>query len=154
MKATLMRTGKLFITATFFLFSGLLKSNAQTALPLADSLDKWSEPVERFIAQEGTPKIRVKSKVIKHFGTTGVIEVEIKNISDRTLTAAFGLKVTRGDANDNLIHPNNMYQLNLKPNFKTTYKMELRECLPKGARKMDDIDKCKACQPRLLFIWN
>lgn len=149
-----MLSGKVLFTAIFILLFGFFKSNAQTALPLADSLDKWSEPVERFIAQEGTPKIRVKSRVIKHFGTTGVIEVEIKNISERTLTAAFGLKVTRGDANDNLIHPNNMYQLNLKPNFKTTYKMELRECSPKGGRKMNDIEKCKACLPRLLFIWN
>jgi hypothetical protein len=154
MKAKLMLTGKFFITTTFFLFLALLNINAQTALPLADSLNKWSEPVERFIAQEGTPRIRVRSKVIKHFGTTGVIEVEITNISDRTLAAAFGLKVTRGDANDNLIHPNNMYQLNLKAGYRVTYKMELRECSPKGGRKMDDIEKCKACQPRLLFIWN
>ncbi len=153
MKATSPFIAKLFFTIAFLLFF-VLQTKAQADLPIADSLNKWSEPQERFIAREGTPRIKVRSKVIKHFGTTGVIEVEITNLSNINLRSAFGLKVPRGDANDYLIHPNNMYQLNLKPGYRTTYKMELRECMPKGGRKMDDLEKCRACRPTLLFIYN
>ena len=144
---------KLLLIHALFLFFGLLKVNAQTALPLADSLNKWSEPQVRFLSIEGSPKIQVRTKVIKHQGTTGIIEVEITNLSTKTLTTRFGLKVTKGDINDNTIHMNNSYQLkSLKPDYRVTYKMELRECLPKGRGKMNDLEKCKACQPRLLFI--
>ena len=128
--------------------------NAQADLPLADKVGEWSQPQTRFIAGEGTPKIKVRTNVIKHYGTTGVIEVEITNLSKQTLTTTFGLKTPKGDLNDNKIHVNNSYNLNLRPDYKVTYKMELRECLPKGARKMDDIEKIKACNPLLLFIWS
>jgi hypothetical protein len=144
---------KLLLIISFFLFQQT-SSNAQAYLPLADKVNEWSEPQVRFIAGEGTPKIKVRSKLIKHYGFTGVFEVEITNLSNRTLSSTFALKTTKGDLNDNKIHVNNSYQLNLKPDYRATYKMELRECVPKGARKKDDIEKVKFCNPLLLFIWS
>ena len=143
-----------------FLFALLLflfqqtSTNAQAYLPLADKVDEWSEPQIRSIAGEGTPKIKVRSKLIKHYGFTGVFEIEITNLSKQTLSSTFALKTPKGDLNDNKIHVNNSYQLNLKPDYRATYKMELRECVPKGARKKDDIEKVKVCNPLLLFIWS
>jgi len=80
-------------------------------------------------------------------------EQQVCYLSDKPLSNSFGLKVTKGDIYDNTIHMNNSYQLSrLKPEYIVKYKMELRECLPKGRKKMDDLEKCMACQPRLLFI--
>ncbi|HEX8332548.1 MAG TPA: hypothetical protein VF622_07990 [Segetibacter sp.] len=116
---------KLFLITTFFLLQQA-STNAQNSLPLADKVDEWSEPQVRFIAGEGTPKIKVRSKLIKHYGFTGVFEIEITNLSKQTLSSTFALKTTKGDLNDNKIHINNSYQLNLKPDYKATYKMEFK----------------------------
>ncbi|MEJ7625607.1 MAG: hypothetical protein WKF35_02000 [Ferruginibacter sp.] len=149
-----MRIFKFLILGVIIFLFKISDIQAQVNLPLADNIGEWSEPQERFIALENSPRIKVRSKVIKHFGTTGIIEVEITNLSEKTLSSTFGLKTPRGDLNDNKIHINNSYQLSkLKPNYVVTYKMELRECLPKGRGKMNDLEKCIACQPRLLFIY-
>jgi hypothetical protein len=146
----MIRLKLLFALSMFLLLQA--STNAQAYLPLADKVDEWSEPQVRFIAGEGTPKIKVRSKLIKYYGFTGVFEIEITNLSKQTLSSTFALKTTKGDLNDNKIHINNSYHLNLKPDYKATYKMELRECIPKGARKKDDIEKVKVCNPLLLFI--
>jgi hypothetical protein len=134
-------------------FGQVYLSVADTYLPLAESAGEWSVPQKRKLANHpNSPTIEVRTKVIKHFGFTGIIEVEITNRSERTFSATMGLKPTNSERDDNEVHVNNSYSFSdLKPGYYVTFKMELRECNPKGGRKMNDFEKVKACQPRLLF---
>lgn len=128
------------------------QGHAQQFIPLADSIGKWSEVQLRPSTMPNGPMIEVSTKVIKHFGTTGIIEVKITNRSEKVISGRCGLKQTKGDLNDNIVHVNNAYNLgSLKPNYYVIFKMELRECMPKGRKNMDDLQKIAACQPRLLF---
>jgi hypothetical protein len=155
MRPILTLPGRLLLTTSLLLFFQILNASAQSELPLADEIGKWSEPQIRYMGNANSPKIKVRTKVIKHFGTTGVIDVEITNLSGQNISNYCGLKVTRGDLNDNTIHINNAYSIkSLKPDYYLTFRMELRECHPKGGRKMNDLEKIIACQPRLLFPGN
>ncbi len=155
MKSILVPCFKTFTLTTVCLLFLTLHADAQTDLPLADKIGEWSEPQIRYLGNASTPKIQVRSKLIKHFGTTGIFDVEITNLSNQTITNFCGLKVPKGHIDDNTVHINNVYSIKvLKPDYKITFRMELRECKPKGAGKMDDLEKCKACQPRLLFPGN
>ncbi len=118
-------------------------------IPLADSVGKWSEYQYRTIQGPGSPEIQLRTKVVKHFGFTAIIMVEITNKSKTQLSHTMGLKPTNNDANDNTIHINNSNTCKLKPNYYAEYKMEMRLCRPKG--KKDDMEIVRNCQPRLLF---
>lgn len=133
---------------------------AQVApLPMPESDTVWSAPkIMTLKSRNGTTQtVQVKSKLVKHKGTTGFIEVEITNQGPKKLTGYVTLVV--GDDNMDKVKDisyNNSTRISyLGNNYWIRYTLQLRECLPKGRKNMTDLQKCVACNPYIGFaeVW-
>lgn len=142
---------KFSIVALIFLaFTPSVK--AQLYVKMADSVGVWSEP-QQFTYKaatgiEGIIKVRVKW--LKRKSTTCFYEVEVTNIGTTEFRGVFHLSAKEMGAIPNV----NNLSGNLKPNYYVSGKIEMRECWPKGAKGMSDIERCRACNPKLYFAGN
>ena len=127
-------------------------ANAQLYIQMADSVGVWSEPQQFTIRAatgiEGVVQVRVK--FLKRKSTTGFFEVEVTNIGTTEFRGVFHLSAKEMGAIPNV----NNLSGNLKPNYYVSGSLEMRECWPKGAKTMTDIERCKACKPKLYFAGN
>jgi len=115
-------------------------------LILAESADVWSAGK---IYNKGTDgEVQVKSRFVKHFGTTCVFDLEFTNTGSKTFKE--GVTLVRPDQQGQYYH--NTVDLKMKPGQSYTVSaMELRECsLQWGESK--DLNACATCGPRLGFM--
>jgi len=116
-------------------------------LRLASAVEQWSEPIVCKINDRS--QITVRVKLIKHYGTTCVFDVEFTNNSNTVFKAAAGLK----RENDSVIYGANMVNLKLNPNESVTYlKLEKRECKMSMSKKRDQVKLCMECEPWIGFV--
>jgi hypothetical protein len=127
-------------------------AKAQQFIQFGDSVDVWSKPQQFTFKDrtgiEGTVMARVK--FFKRKATTCMIELEIKNIGKTEFRGIFKVTANEMGALSNV----NAMSANLKPNYYKSTKLEMRECAPKGAKSMGDLERCKACNPKLYFAGN
>lgn len=139
------------IIRNFIVFSLLLISNSLFSqsfpLSLASEVEQWSEPIICKINDQ--TQITVRVKLIKHYGTTCVFDVEFTNNSNSVFKAGAGLK----RESDNVIYGANMVNLKLNPNETATYlKLEKRECKMSMSKKRDQVKLCMECEPWIGFV--
>jgi hypothetical protein len=116
-------------------------------LQLANEVEQWSEPIVCKISDRS--QITVRVKLIKHYGTTCVFDVEFTNNSNTVFKGSAGLK----RENDNVIYGANMVNLKLNPNESVTYlKLEKRECKMSMSKKRDQVKLCMECEPWIGFV--
>jgi hypothetical protein len=116
-------------------------------LKLANEVEQWSEPIVCKISDRS--QITVRVKLIKHYGTTCVFDVEFTNNSNTVFKGSAGLK----RENDNVIYGANMVNLKLNPNETATYlKLEKRECKMSMSKKRDQVKLCMECEPWIGFV--
>lgn len=133
------------ITVLLFISSSSKVQAQVFPIILADSVEKFSQPQQFLVSGQ---LVKVRTKLIKHFGTTCVFEVEVTNISEKDLKKSMGFVSTNGNANE--IYSVNSASIRLKPNYYAVYKLEKRECLKRG--KKNPIESCMACNPRIGFL--
>jgi hypothetical protein len=119
---------------------------------IADSVNKWSEPVTARIQDEykQIAQVDVYVKVKKFKGTTAECVVFFRNTGEKTISCWAGLQIGAKPA-DQSIYTVNAASLNLKPGEEASYNLELRECFPKGRKGLDAVGKCVACAPNICF---
>lgn len=119
---------------------------------IADSVDKWSEPTIARIADENNnlATLEVFVKVKKFKGTTGMCVVFFRNIGETTISAYGGLQTGDKPASQSIYAVNAGY-FDLKPGYEVSFNLELRECLPKNRKSLNDAGKCAACAPNICF---
>ncbi len=104
-------------------------------------VEVWGPPLE--VDMGGTVCV-FRIKVLKHYGTTCVYNVEIANKGDKTLTALMGILTHGGQVNDNTAGG-----ITIKPGERFYWKREKREILKKGVK--NDAQVCKNCNPIVGF---
>jgi hypothetical protein len=130
----------------FLLVSAQLLSQS-FQLRLASEVEQWSEPIVCNMGNKGNLTVRVK--LIKHFGTTCVFDVEFTNNSNTVFKGAAGLK----RENDSVIYGANLVNLKLNPSETATYlKLEKRECKMSMSKKRDQVKLCMECEPWIGFV--
>jgi hypothetical protein len=119
---------------------------------IADSVNKWSEPVTVRIQDEykQVAQLDVFVKVKKFKGTTAECVVFFRNTGDKTISCWAGLQIGAKPA-DQSIYTANAAGFTLKPGGEVSYNLELRECFPKGRKGLDAVGKCAACAPNICF---
>lgn len=142
---------KSIITLCLMIF-GIMTAHAQLApLNLSNNPDEWSTPQKFTLADSygHRQEVEITAKLVKHKGTTGFIDVKIINYGPKDIVRMY-VSLVKGPVDaknfDGVLY-NNSGLYSIRKGFNTTLKLQLRECLPKGARKMTDLEKCKACQP-------
>jgi len=113
--------------------------NVTSIIP--DSVNVWGPPMS--VDMMGTECV-FRVKVIKHFGTTCIYNVEITNKGNKTLTAGMGFLTDGG-----LYNPNTGADIILKPGEGFYWKREKREILRKGVKNQAQV--CKNCNPIIGF---
>jgi len=155
-----MKTSVLKISIFAFIcilsFNKVRSQSSQTAywykLQMSDSLDVWTKfPGQKLVLKdrkEYSTNIIVYNKCTGHRGTTGKFLVEIHNNGPKDFVAYVMVQpITSGL----MYSPNNSVRVSLKPGQKVSNYLELRVCLPKGRKGMDDLQICAACEPKLVF---
>jgi Tfp pilus assembly protein PilZ len=134
------------LAATALLFISTNNVQAQIfQVELADSVNKYSAPQDFMVFGQ---LVKVRTKLIKHFGTTCMFEIEITNKSEKELSRRVGFASKYGKKNE--VYEVNSAMVRLKPNYYAVYKLEMRECFKKG--KKNPIESCMTCDPRLGFL--
>jgi len=128
-------------------------SLAQLYIKMADSVDVWSAPQQfSFTARTGiSGTISARVKFFKKKATTCMLEVEVTNIGTTEFRGWF--KVTANQMGE-LTSTVNSLNGNLQPKYYVKSNLEMRECLPKGAKGKSDLEKCQLCDPKLYFFGN
>jgi hypothetical protein len=117
------------------------------AVDLASEVGQWGQPIICDMGNKGNVTVRVK--LIKHFGTTCVFDVEFTNNSQRNFEGSAGLKREK----DNVIYGVNLARLDIKPNETVVYSnMEKRECKMSLSKKRDQVKLCMQCEPWIGFV--
>ncbi|MGK4566067.1 hypothetical protein [Flavobacterium sp. 3HN19-14] len=122
------------------------------ALNMPANTEDWSKPQTFTLkAADGTTQnVEITTRFVNHRGTTGYMDVKIINYVKDIVRMYVSLINGQVDASTYKgISYNNSTLYSIKNGFNTTFKLQLRECLPKGAGKMTDLEKCKACNPWL-----
>ncbi|WP_198342240.1 hypothetical protein [Pedobacter psychrophilus] len=112
---------------------------------MADSVNKFGPPQQCEVFGQ---LLQVRTKLLKHFGTTCMYEVEITNKSQKDINTRVGFTSLNGGKNE--VFAVNSAMVRLKPNYYAVYKLEKRECLKKG--KKNPIESCMTCNPTLGFL--
>ncbi len=141
-----------FLILFFIALAFAQKATCQLYVQMSDSAGVWSKP-QQFTYKaatgiEGTVQVRVKW--IKRKSTTCFYELEVTNVGSSEFRGVFHLSAKEMGAIPNV----NNLSGNLKPNHYVSGKIEMRECWPKGAKTMTDIERCMACAPKLYFAGN
>lgn len=113
-------------------------------LPLAAEANKWSE-AKAFKSPKGA-SVDVKSKFVKHYGTTCVYDVEAKNTGTSKANETFA--VGKPDALN--IYDVNSGGMYLEPGQSKAWGLELRECSLHWGDSFDP-NACASCGPT--FYW-
>lgn len=151
-----MKTIHHYLIAAALLLAGVTLSTASHAqkfpVMIADSVNKWSEPVTVRIQDEyrQVAQLDVFVKVKKFKGTTAECVVFFRNTGDKTISCWAGLQIGAKPA-DQSIYTANAAGFTLKPGGEVSYNLELRECFPKGRKGLDAVGKCAACAPNICF---
>jgi hypothetical protein len=121
------------------------ESKAGDFLPLATEQGQWSEP-KTFTTKTGSAQ--VKSKFVKHFGTTCVYDLDVVNTGKDKLHEG----VTLGKENAKKVYDKTDAFVKLAPGVGTGLSnVEQRECSAHwGTSK--DMNACAACRPVVYFI--
>ncbi|MBC7916073.1 MAG: hypothetical protein H7Y07_18365 [Pyrinomonadaceae bacterium] len=114
--------------------------NVSSVVP--DSVGVWGKPLS--VDMMGNP-IVIRLKVVKHFGTTCVFEVEMTNNGTQTLSARMGFL-----GNDGKLYEPTSGMISIKPGEGFYWKREKREVLKRGVK--NDALVCKNCNPTLGFL--
>ncbi|MBC8053401.1 MAG: hypothetical protein H7Y13_10080 [Sphingobacteriaceae bacterium] len=114
--------------------------NVSSVVP--DSVDVWGPPLN--VDMMGQPVV-IRLKVVKHFGTTCVFNVEITNNGTRTMSATMGFL-----GNTGMLHEPTAGFISIKPGEGFYWKREKREVLKRGVK--NDALVCKNCNPTLGFL--
>jgi hypothetical protein len=133
----LMVIGVLLITNT---------SKAQQLL-LPTEADVWGEPQKINLTTGGT--IQLRTKFIKHYGTTCVFEIEFTNLSTKAIKETCQLISN----NSSGMYTHWATDLRLAVGEVAVYQMERRACkmnLKKSKQK--NITKCADCAPAIFFL--
>ncbi|RKD15021.1 hypothetical protein BCY91_05675 [Pelobium manganitolerans] len=126
-----------------------LNSIAQLApITLPNSAEEWSAPQAfTLITRDGyRQKVDISTRLVKHQGTTGFIDVKIANYGPKDIVRMY-VGLIKGPVdlkNYKGLNYNNCGIYSIRNGYNTTMKLELRECHPKGASKMSDLENAKA----------
>lgn len=134
------------------LFLNIEASAQKFPVIIADSVDKWSEPTVARIADNNNrlATLEVFVKVKKFKGTTASCVVFFRNIGETTISGYGGLQTGDKPASQS-IYAHNAGNFSLKPGYEVSFNLELRECLPKNRKSLNDAGKCAACAPNICF---
>ncbi len=139
---------KLFLKCCLFtlLIFASYKSNAQQLL-LAAEADVWGEPQKINLTGGGT--IQLRTKFLKHYGTTCVFEVEFTNVGTKPVKETCQMVSN----NSSGMYTHWASDIRLAPGEVAVYQMEKRECkINMKKSKQKDIAKCAACAPAMYFL--
>lgn len=139
---------KKFLASLFVLFvvsalTATVKSqtvNVSSIVP--DSVEVWGQPLN--VDMMGNP-IVIRLKVVKHYGTTCIFNVEITNNGTKTMSARMGFL-----GNTGMLHEPTSGFISIKPGEGFYWKREKREVLKRGVK--NDALICKNCNPTLGFL--
>lgn len=132
----------LLVVGFFLLLTNKVKSQTvNVASIIPDTVGIWGPPMT--VDMLGTECI-FRIKVIKHFGTTCVYNVEITNKGSKKLSAGMGFLTNGG-----LFNPNTGGDITIKPGESFYWKREKREVLKKRVKNQAQV--CKNCNPILGF---
>ncbi len=135
-------SGGRFKTAQEWVLNSKLGNN----LILADRADVWSDAKTYGGMNDG--EIQVRTKFIKHHGTTCVFDVEFTNNGNRTFDA--GLTIVKPDRTKQ--YPHRVTNVTLAPGKSVTYEeLELRECT-KLLGDSKNLNACATCDPQLAYM--
>lgn len=116
-------------------------------LLLAAEADVWGEPQKINLTGGGT--IQLRTKFIKHFGSTCVFHIEFTNLSARPIKETCQLT----SSNSSGMYTHWATDLRLAVGETAVYQMERRECKNNFKKsKQKDITKCAACAPAMYFL--
>lgn len=132
----------LLITGLIPLFNISTVRAQVSPLVLSDTVNVYG-PMQDVIVNGQLFKVR--SKLLRHWGTTCQFEVEITNVGQKEVAARTGLLMN----NLNTLNPNTSVNLRLKPGFYAVYTLDVREVPKKGQK--DPVISCRSCSPRLGF---
>lgn len=149
-----MKRSCLIAVVTFFVLLCVTGTASAQKFPviIADSVDKWSEPTIARIAGDNNKlaTLEVFVKVKKFKGTTATCVVFFRNTGETTISGYGGLQTGDKPASQS-IYAHNAGNFNLKPGYEVSFNLELRECLPKNRKSLNDAGKCAACAPNICF---
>ena len=114
--------------------------NVSSIVP--DSVEVWGTPLN--VDMMGHPVV-IRLKVVKHYGTTCVFNVEITNNGTKTMTATMGFLGKTGN-----LHDATAGSIRIKPGESFYWRREKREVLKRGVK--NDALICKNCNPTLGFL--
>jgi len=77
-----------------------------------------------------------------------MLEVEVTNTGNTQFRGVFTVTAKEKAALTSTV---NSLNGNLDPKYWVKGRLEMRECMPKGAKGFNDLDRCKACNPKLYF---
>lgn len=132
----------LIILSLLFALSVKAVKAQNLPLILGDSVEVYGPFQQVIVAGE---VLKVRTKLLRHWGTTCQYDVEITNTGTKLVSARTGLLMN----NTNNLNINTSVNLNLKPNYYVIYKLEIRECLKR--REKNPIISCMTCPPVLGF---
>ncbi len=137
-------------------FSGTTKAIAQSSksayvyqLQMNDSLDVWNDGqwLEMEDRKAYKTKLYVYNKCKGHRGATGKFVIDFRNKGPKDIVA--WVMLVPGGNEKYKLEPNNAARISLKPGEKESKYLELRGCW--GKKGKDDQQKCKSCEPKLVF---
>lgn len=134
------------------LMTSSYSGKSQLFLQFAENPEEWSTP-QQFTIRDRTGiegKIEVSVKFLKRRATTCMLVLDVKNIGNTEFRGSF--KVTANEMG--ALSTINSMNTNIKPGKSSAAKLEMRECLPKGAKGKSDIQRCMMCRPKLYFAGN
>lgn len=139
---------KLLLKCSLFtlLLLAAYTSHAQQ-LVLAAEADIWGEPQK--INLTGGGIIQLRTKFLKHYGTTCVFEVEFTNLGTKPVKETCQMVSN----NSSGMYTHWASDIRLAPGEIAVYQMEKRECkINMKKSKQKDITKCAACAPAMYFL--
>lgn len=136
------------VFATVIVSAQSSKSAYSYPLQMNDSLDVWNDGqwLEMEDRKAFKTKLYVYNKCKGHRGATGKFVIDFRNKGPKDIVA--WVMLVPGDNERYVLEPNNAARISLKPGEKESKYLELRGC---WSRKGDDQQKCKSCQPKLVF---
>jgi hypothetical protein len=115
------------------------------ALVLPTEADVWGSP--QTITLNGG-SLQLRTKFIKHFGTTCVFNIEFTNTGNVPISEEAQL-TKQGSP----IYTHWSTSIKLKQGEVAIFQMERRECSPIfGKKKQKNISKCAECNPTISFL--
>lgn len=139
----------------FFLANGQAVAQSSKSayvyqLQMNDSLDVWNDGqwLDLEDRKAYKTKLYVYNKCKGHRGATGKFVIDFRNKGPKDVVA--WVMLVPGNTTKYVLEPNNAARISLKPGEKESKYLELRGCW--GKKGVDDQQKCKACEPKLVFF--